>query len=88
MAAQKPTQQPATPLAPTQLPLIDWHYETAVANVEAIIADIETGQLDLADVFEQYQTAVEQLRRCEAFLQERQQQMELLIEELGQDPEG
>jgi exodeoxyribonuclease VII small subunit len=78
MASKRPAQQ---------LPLPDWHYETAVANVEAIIADIESGNLDLANVFDQYTTAVEQLRQCEAFLQERQQQMELLIEELGQEPD-
>jgi exodeoxyribonuclease VII small subunit len=78
MASKRPTQQ---------LPLPDWHYETAVANVEAIIADIESGNLDLTNVFDQYTTAVEQLRQCEAFLQERQQHMELLIEELGQEPD-
>jgi exodeoxyribonuclease VII small subunit len=82
MAAQQPTKLP-----PTQLPLVQWHYETAVANVEAIIADIETGQLDLATVFDQYTAAVEQLHRCEEFLKARQQQMELLIEDLGQAPE-
>jgi exodeoxyribonuclease VII small subunit len=78
MASKRPSQQ---------LPLPHWHYETAVANVEAIIADIESGDLDLANVFDQYTTAVEQLRQCEAFLQERRQQMELLIEELGQEPD-
>jgi exodeoxyribonuclease VII small subunit len=68
----------------TQLPLPDWHYETAVANVEAIINEIESGQLELSAVFEQYSAAVEQLHKCEAFLQERQQQMELLVEVLGE----
>jgi exodeoxyribonuclease VII small subunit len=70
-----------------QLPLQpEWHYETAVATVEAIIAKIESGELDLADIFDQYTLAVEQLRQCEAFLQARQQQMELLIEQL-EDPQ-
>lgn len=64
-----------------------WHYETAVAKVEAIISEIESGELDLAAVFDQYSLAVEQLRQCEAFLQARQEQMELLIEQLEDPPE-
>jgi exodeoxyribonuclease VII small subunit len=78
MASKRPSQQ---------LPLPNWHYETAVANVEAIISEIESGDLDLGNVFDQYTTAVEQLRQCEAFLKERQQQMELLIEDLEQEPD-
>jgi len=62
-----------------------WHYESAVAEVEAIISQIEAGELELAEVFEQFAAGVEQLRQCETFLHQRQQQMELLIENLGND---
>jgi exodeoxyribonuclease VII small subunit len=63
----------------------DWNYEATVAQVEAIIARIEAGELDLAEVFDQFTTAVEYLHQCEAFLTKRQQQMDLLIEKLGDE---
>jgi len=64
-----------------------WSYEATVKRVEAAIARIESGELELADVFDQFADAVEQLRQCETFLAERQQQMDLLIETLSDDPE-
>ncbi|MBW4613380.1 MAG: exodeoxyribonuclease VII small subunit [Desmonostoc vinosum HA7617-LM4] len=63
----------------------DWSYEAKVAQIEQIIARIEAGELDLADVFDQFATAVEYLRQCESFLQQRQQQVDLLIETLGDE---
>lgn len=66
-----------------------WHYEWAVAKIEAAIAQIEAGDLDLADVFTQFESAVVEIRRCEAFLSQKQTQVELLIETLvDQDPLG
>lgn len=62
-----------------------WVYEEAVAEVEAIVARIESGQLDLADVFTEFATAVKQLQRCQAFLEQKQQEVDLLIETL-EDP--
>jgi exodeoxyribonuclease VII small subunit len=59
-----------------------WSYEEKVREIEAIITRIEAGELNLAEVFEQFSTAVESLRECEGFLQQRQQQMNLLIETL------
>lgn len=60
----------------------DWSYEGTVAQVEAIVSQLETGELPLADVFDRFTAAVEQLRQCEAFLAEKQQQVDLLIEVL------
>ncbi|MCA1990752.1 MAG: exodeoxyribonuclease VII small subunit [Coleofasciculus sp. S288] len=62
-----------------------WNYEATVAQVETIIEQIEAGELELADVFEQFAAAVKYLHQCEAFLQKRQQQMDLLIETLDAD---
>ncbi|KZL51154.1 exodeoxyribonuclease VII [Nodularia spumigena CENA596] len=62
-----------------------WSYEEKVREIEAIIARIEAGELDLEQVFEQFSTAVESLRQCESFLQQRQQQVNLLIETLTDD---
>jgi len=60
----------------------EWNYEAKVAEVERIIAQIEAGKLELEEVFDQFATAVEYLRECESFLQARQQQVDLLIENL------
>jgi len=65
--------------------IASWNYEEKVAEIEKIIAQIERGELELADVFEQFATAVEHLRQCESFLQQRQQQVDLLIESLSDD---
>lgn len=59
-----------------------WSYERKVTEIEQIIARIEAGKLDLADVFDQFAVAVEGLKECDHFLQERQQQVDLLIETL------
>jgi exodeoxyribonuclease VII small subunit len=61
------------------------NYEAKVAEIEKIIARIEAGELDLAEVFEEFATAVEYLRECESFLQQRQQQVSLLIETLSDE---
>ncbi|NEN97134.1 MAG: exodeoxyribonuclease VII small subunit [Moorea sp. SIO3I7] len=62
-----------------------WNYEATVAKVETIIRKIETGELELAEVFDQFSAAVEYLHQCEYFLDQRQQQMDLLIETLNND---
>lgn len=60
----------------------DWNYEQAVAQVEVIINRIEVGELELAEIFDQFAIAVEQLRQCETFLDQQKNQMDLLIETL------
>jgi exodeoxyribonuclease VII small subunit len=65
-----------------------WSYEQTVAQIEAIITRIELGDLELADVFEQFATAVEHLRECEIFLSRQQRQMDVLVETLMDEPEG
>ncbi|MBI4780126.1 MAG: exodeoxyribonuclease VII small subunit [Oscillatoriophycideae cyanobacterium NC_groundwater_1537_Pr4_S-0.65um_50_18] len=67
---------------------VHWNYETTVAEIETIINRIELGELELADVFEQFSVAMERLRQCEAFLMRQQQQVDLLIETLVDQPEG
>jgi exodeoxyribonuclease VII small subunit len=62
-----------------------WNYEAKVIEVEGIIARIEAGELELSEVFDQFSKAVEYLRQCESFLQQRQQQVDLLIETLSDE---
>ncbi len=60
----------------------DWNYEATVAEVEQFIHQIETGELELAEVFDQFSAAVERLQQCEAFLSYHRQQVDVLIETL------
>ena len=61
----------------------DWNYEATVSKVETIIAQIESGELELADVFDQFAAAVAYLQQCDVFLNQHQQKMDLLIETLA-----
>lgn len=63
-----------------------WRYEDAVRQVESIIHQIESGDLDLAEVFSQFERAIAQLNQCEAFLSQQQEKMTLLIETLSDAP--
>ena len=80
--------EPITP-SPTNLDQMNlpesWNYEATVNRVEKIVKQIESGELELAEVFEQFTAAVEYLHQCEAFLKQRQEQMDLLIEVLEDD---
>lgn len=62
-----------------------WHYETALTEVQTIIKQIESGDLDLADIIDQFEVATRILKECEEFLQAKQTQVDLVIEQL-QDP--
>lgn len=66
----------------------NWNYEATVAKVEKIIAQLESGELELAEVFTEFSTAVEYLRECEAFLNQKQEQMTLLVETLTEQPDS
>jgi exodeoxyribonuclease VII small subunit len=65
----------------------NWSYETTIAEIEIIIQQIEQGELELADVFDQFARAVERLRQCETFLTRQRQQVDLLIETLLDEPD-
>jgi exodeoxyribonuclease VII small subunit len=64
-----------------------WNYEATVANLELIVQEIESGNLELAEVFDKFAWAVEALKDCEDFLAEKQGQMNILIETLEEESE-
>jgi exodeoxyribonuclease VII small subunit len=66
----------------------NWNYEAAVAEIEAIVNRIESGELELAAVFDEFGVATKYLQQCQDFLHERQQQMDLLIENLANEPQN
>ncbi|MEO1148954.1 MAG: exodeoxyribonuclease VII small subunit [Cyanobacteria bacterium J06638_22] len=63
----------------------NWVYEDSVAQVEQMIERIEAGDLPLAEIFDQFTQAMQQLNQCEAFLNQQQQQMDMLIETLNDE---
>ncbi|MBD2097180.1 exodeoxyribonuclease VII small subunit [Trichocoleus sp. FACHB-591] len=81
-STSKPTDTVASANSPSTSSQTDWSYETTVDQIETIIGQIEAGDLDLVEVFDQFAIAIDQLRQCETFLRQRQQQMDLLIEKL------
>lgn len=52
-------------------------------RVEEILAAIEGGDLELTEIFSQFAVAVESLQQCENFLSTQREQVELLLENLG-----
>ncbi|HEY9850181.1 MAG TPA: exodeoxyribonuclease VII small subunit [Leptolyngbyaceae cyanobacterium] len=65
-----------------------WNYEETVEKIEKIVANIESGKLELAEVFDEFAAAVEHLRQCETFLAEKREQVNLLIETLVDEPDN
>jgi exodeoxyribonuclease VII small subunit len=62
---------------------IEWKYEAAVERVEAILGEIESGELELSEVFDRFAVAVDSLQQCEVFLSKQREQVDLLLENLG-----
>ena len=71
----------------SQLRQSDWNYEETVDRIEAIIDRVESGELPLEEVFEQFAVAVECLQQCESFLARGKEQMYLAIELLAAEPD-
>jgi exodeoxyribonuclease VII small subunit len=66
-------------------PIENWNYEATVDRVEEILEAIEGGDLELAEVFSQFAVGVDYLNQCESFLAQQQEQVELLLETLGEN---
>jgi exodeoxyribonuclease VII small subunit len=71
----------------SQLRQSGWNYEETVDRIEAIIDRVESGELPLEEVFEQFAVAVECLQECEGFLARGKDRMELAIELLAAEPD-
>lgn len=65
----------------------DWNYEQTVDRIEAIIDRVESGELPLEAVFEEFAVAVECLQECEGFLARGKEKMDLAIELLAAEPD-
>ncbi|HEX9093174.1 MAG TPA: exodeoxyribonuclease VII small subunit [Coriobacteriia bacterium] len=57
-------------------------FSEALAELEAIVAALESGQLDLEDGLARYERGVSLLRACQAKLAEAEQKVSMLMGEL------
>ena len=64
-------------------------YESAMAELESIVADMEAGRLSLEESLTSYKRAAELLTFCRMRLEDAQQQVRVLeegvLKELGED---
>src|SRR5262245_21725264 len=60
-------------------------FEAAIAQLEAIVHQLEEGQIGLAESLSRYEEGVRLLRQCYAVLEQAERKIELLT---GVDPEG
>ena len=60
-------------------------FEEAVAQVESIIEQIESGEMGLEDQIEQYAKGAELLKRCRDVLDRCEQRVEEISSELDRD---
>ena len=60
-------------------------FETALAQLEEIVAQLEQGQIGLTDSLDQYEAGVKRLKRCYKLLERAEKKIEVLS---GRDAEG
>jgi exodeoxyribonuclease VII small subunit len=60
-------------------------FETALAEIEQIVARLEGGQLGLTESLEQYEAGIKQLKRCQTLLDSAEQRVSMLS---GFDSDG
>jgi len=60
-------------------------FETALARLEEIVAQLEQGQIGLTGSLEQYEAGVKHLKRCYELLERAEKKIEVLS---GRDAEG
>jgi exodeoxyribonuclease VII small subunit len=60
----------------------DWNYEEVQQRVVEIVDLLERGDLPLDDAFGQFAVGVDLLSQCDRFLQEKEAQIESIVETL------
>ncbi len=60
-------------------------FEASLAEVEKIVAKLESGELGLSESLEKYETGIKQLKRCHGLLDAAEQKVSLLS---GFDSDG
>ena len=65
----------------------DLRFGEALGQLEAIVRELESGDLELEDSLERYQRGVELLRACRARLADADAKATSLLGEIEEDPE-
>jgi exodeoxyribonuclease VII small subunit len=63
-------------------------FSDSLAELESIVAALESGQLDLEDSLERYERGVALLRACQSKLAEAEQRVTMLMGELETDDDA
>jgi exodeoxyribonuclease VII small subunit len=61
-----------------QTPIADMKFETALAELEAIVASMEGGQLELEASIAAYRRGMELMKHCQAQLSDAEEQIRVL----------
>jgi exodeoxyribonuclease VII small subunit len=81
MAVKKDT--PDAPAAGGDPPVESLDFERALAELEALVATLEQGELPLEQSLAAFERGVALTRRCQAALQAAEQKVEILVQESG-----
>lgn len=54
------------------------HFETSIAELEAIVAQLEKGELPLEDSLKQFEKGINLAQQCQTILTEAEQKIEVL----------
>jgi len=60
-------------------------FETALAELEALVEKMEQGNMSLDDSLQQFERGVQLTRSCQQALQAAEQKVQLLLEKNGQE---
>ena len=58
-------------------------FESNLEKIEAIVEELEAGELDLQGSMERYQDGVKSLKRCYDLLRAAEQQVKMLVRDAG-----
>ena len=58
-------------------------FEAHLEKIEAIVEELEAGELDLAGSMERYQDGVKSLKHCYELLRKAEQQVRMLVRDAG-----
>ena len=59
--------------------------EKSLADLEALVAELEGGELSLEDAMKKFEQGIKLTRTCQSILKDAEQKVEILLENNGED---
>ena len=59
--------------------------EKSLADLEALVAELEGGELSLEDAMKKFEQGIKLTRTCQSILKDAEQRVEILLENNGED---